>query len=59
MSKENITLNNFFKLRAEEADPDLYSSIVSELDRQRTHLELIASGKYCIAGLYLTYKAQY
>ena len=43
MSKENITLNNFFKLRAEEADPDLYSSIVSELDRQRTHLELIAS----------------
>jgi len=43
MSKENITLNNFFKLRAEEADPDLYGSIVGELDRQRTHLELIAS----------------
>jgi glycine hydroxymethyltransferase len=43
MSKENITLNNFFKLSAEEADPDLYSSIVKELDRQRTHLELIAS----------------
>ena len=43
MSKENITLNNFFKLSAEEADPDLYGSIVKELDRQRTHLELIAS----------------
>ena len=43
MSKENITLNNFIKLSAEEADPDLYSSIVKELDRQRTHLELIAS----------------
>ena len=43
MLKENITLNNFFKLSAEEADPDLYGSIVKELDRQRTHLELIAS----------------
>ena len=43
MSKENVTLNNFFKLSAEEADPDLYGSIVKELDRQRTHLELIAS----------------
>jgi len=43
MSKQNITLNNFFKLSAEEADPDLYGSIVKELNRQRTHLELIAS----------------
>ena len=36
-------INNFFKSSVEESDPDLYSSIVKELHRQKSHLELIAS----------------
>ena len=36
-------INKFFKSSVKESDPDLYSSIVKELDRQRSHLELIAS----------------
>jgi glycine hydroxymethyltransferase len=36
-------INKFFKTSVKESDPDLYSSIVKELDRQRSHLELIAS----------------
>ena len=36
-------INKFFKSSVNESDPDLHSSIVKELDRQRSHLELIAS----------------
>ena len=36
-------INNFFKSSVIESDPDLHSSIVKELDRQKSHLELIAS----------------
>ena len=43
MSKNNSRINKFFKSSVKESDPDLYSSIVKELDRQRSHLELIAS----------------
>tara|TARA_B110000208_G_scaffold96728_1_gene121106 strand:- start:235 stop:1521 length:1287 start_codon:yes stop_codon:yes gene_type:complete len=43
MSKNNSMINKFFKSSVKESDPDLYSSIVKELDRQRSHLELIAS----------------
>ena len=43
MSKNNSRINKFFKSNVKESDPDLHSSIVKELDRQRSHLELIAS----------------
>ena len=43
MSKNNSMINKFFKSSVKESDPDLHSSIVKELDRQRSHLELIAS----------------
>src|SRR5210317_1967759 len=43
MSKNNSRINKFFKSSVKESDPDLHSSIVKELDRQRSHLELIAS----------------
>ena len=43
MSKENIAINNFFKKTLKESDPDLHISIAKELDRQKNHLELIAS----------------
>jgi len=43
MLKINSMINNFFKSSVEESDPDLYSSIVKELHRQKSHLELIAS----------------
>ena len=43
MSKNNSRINKFFKSCVKESDPDLHSSIVKELDRQRSHLELIAS----------------
>ena len=43
MSKNNSRINKFFKSGVKESDPDLHSSIVKELDRQRSHLELIAS----------------
>ena len=36
-------INKFFKSSVKESDPDLHFSIVKELDRQRSHLELIAS----------------
>ena len=43
MSKENIAINNFFKKTLKESDPDLHIAIAKELDRQKNHLELIAS----------------
>lgn len=43
MSKNNSRINKFFKSCVKESDQDLHSSIVKELDRQRSHLELIAS----------------
>ena len=43
MSKNNSRINKFFKSSVKESDPDLHFSIVKELDRQRSHLELIAS----------------
>ena len=43
MSKNNSRINKFFKSSVKESDQDLHSSIVKELDRQRSHLELIAS----------------
>tara|TARA_B100000963_G_scaffold53391_1_gene41528 strand:+ start:10753 stop:12039 length:1287 start_codon:yes stop_codon:yes gene_type:complete len=43
MSKELKISNNFFEHSLKESDPELYSSIIEELDRQKNHLELIAS----------------
>ena len=43
MSQEKIYINNFFNKSLKQSDPDLYFSITKELDRQKTHLELIAS----------------
>ena len=35
MSKNNSMINKFFKSSVKESDPDLHSSIVKELDRQK------------------------
>ena len=43
MSKELKINNNFFEQNLKDSDPELYSSISEELDRQKNHLELIAS----------------
>ena len=43
MSQEKIYINNFFNRSLKQSDPDLYLSITNELERQKTHLELIAS----------------
>ena len=43
MSKELKVNNVFFEQNLKESDPELYSSIMEELDRQKNHLELIAS----------------
>ena len=43
MSKELKVKNIFFEQNLKESDPELYSSIMEELDRQKNHLELIAS----------------
>ena len=43
MSQEKIYINNFFKRSLKQSDPDLHLSITKELERQKTHLELIAS----------------
>ena len=43
MSQANSFLNNFFTESLKNSDPDLYNSIQQELERQKTHLELIAS----------------
>ena len=43
MSKELKVNNIFFEQNLKESDPELYSSIMEELDRQKNHLELIAS----------------
>ena len=43
MSKELKVNNTFFEQNLKESDPELYSSIMEELDRQKNHLELIAS----------------
>ena len=43
MSKELKINNNFFEQSLKDSDPELYSSISEELDRQKNHLELIAS----------------
>ena len=43
MSKELKVNNIFFEQNLKESDPELYSSITEELDRQKNHLELIAS----------------
>ena len=43
MSKELKVNNIFFFFNLKESDPELYSSIMEELDRQKNHLELIAS----------------
>ena len=43
MSQEKIYINNFFNRSLKQSDPDLHLSITKELERQKTHLELIAS----------------
>ena len=43
MSKELKVNNTFFEQNLKESDPELHSSIMEELDRQKNHLELIAS----------------
>jgi len=43
MSKQPQIYNNFFKQNLKEGDPELFNSIEEELNRQRYHLELIAS----------------
>ena len=43
MSKELKINNTFFERNLKDSDPELYSSIAEELDRQKNHLELIAS----------------
>ena len=47
MSYLNNTLKNFFTKSLKDSDPDLDDSISKELERQKSHLELIASRKYC------------
>ena len=41
--KLNKYLNNFFKLKLQDADHELYNSIRDEFVRQQNHVELIAS----------------
>jgi len=43
MSKELKITNNFFEKSLSESDPEIYNSVNEELNRQREHLELIAS----------------
>ncbi len=43
MSVENIFLNTFFNQSLQDSDPEVNGSLVNELERQKTHLELIAS----------------
>ncbi|WP_440695428.1 serine hydroxymethyltransferase [Candidatus Pelagibacter sp. HIMB109] len=43
MSKELKTEINFFEKSLKDSDPEIFSSIDEELNRQRNHLELIAS----------------
>src|SRR6056300_1978265 len=43
MSYLNNTLKNFFTKNLKDSDPDLDDSISKELERQKSHLELIAS----------------
>jgi glycine hydroxymethyltransferase len=43
MSKQPQIYDNFFKQNLKEVDPELFNSIEEELNRQRYHLELIAS----------------
>ncbi len=43
MSQEKLFINDFFKKSLKDSDPDIFSSISKELERQKTHLELIAS----------------
>jgi len=43
MSKELNFTSNFFEKSLKDSDPEIFSSISEELDRQKNHLELIAS----------------
>tara|TARA_B100002019_G_scaffold172321_1_gene148946 strand:- start:677 stop:1963 length:1287 start_codon:yes stop_codon:yes gene_type:complete len=43
MSKELKTETDFFEKSLKDSDPEIFSSIDEELNRQRNHLELIAS----------------
>ena len=43
MSKELKTEIDFFEKSLKDSDPEIFSSIDEELNRQRNHLELIAS----------------
>ena len=43
MSKELKFTSNFFEKSLKDSDPEIFSSISEELDRQKNHLELIAS----------------
>ena len=47
MSSENKIdkkyIDNFFKSHLKDSDPDIYNSTLKELDRQKNHIELIAS----------------
>ena len=43
MSYLNNTLKDFFTRSLKDSDPDLDNSISKELERQKSHLELIAS----------------
>ena len=43
MSKELKITNNFFEKSLSASDPEIYNSVNEELNRQREHLELIAS----------------
>ena len=43
MSKELNIKSTFFDQNLKDSDPELYNTIIEELDRQKNHLELIAS----------------
>ena len=43
MSKELKINSNFFDMSLSESDPEIFSSVQEELNRQREHLELIAT----------------
>ena len=43
MSVQNFFLNTFFNQSLQDSDPEVNGSLIKELERQKTHLELIAS----------------
>ena len=41
--KENDKMNSFFESNLADADPEIFSALEEELNRQQTQIELIAS----------------